>query len=49
MYDLEKDPLERRNLAAPGYERTPAQQRQFKRLKRKLARVRKRRLRPLRT
>lgn len=47
MYDLKRDPLEKQNLAAPGYERTPLQEREMKRLKRKLARVQKRRLRPL--
>jgi hypothetical protein len=47
MYDLETDPLERKNLAFSGYERTPEQEREFKRLKRKLARVEKTRLQPL--
>jgi choline-sulfatase len=47
MYDLKTDPLERKNLCAPGYKRTAAQQKQFERLKRKLARVQKKRLRPL--
>jgi choline-sulfatase len=47
MYDLRTDPLERRNLARRGYKRTRAQQRQFRRLRRRLARIRKRRLRPL--
>jgi choline-sulfatase len=47
MYDLKKDPLERKNLARPGYRRTREQQRQFERLKRKLARVQRKRLRPL--
>lgn len=49
MYDLKTDPLEEKNLAFPGYERTEAQERQFQRLKRKLARVEKTRLRPLPT
>ncbi len=47
MYDLKEDPLERTNLAYKGYERTPQQQREYKRLKRKLARVEKKRLQPL--
>jgi arylsulfatase A-like enzyme len=47
MYDLKTDPLERTNLAYKGYERTEAQEKQFQRLKRKLARVEKTRLRPL--
>ncbi len=47
MYDLKTDPLEKTNLADKGYERTPEQEKQFQRLKRKLARVEKTRLRPL--
>jgi arylsulfatase A-like enzyme len=47
MYDLRTDPLERKNLARPRYKRTVEQQREFERLKRKLARVQRRRLRPL--
>jgi len=47
MYDLKRDPLEKRNIAYPEYERTPLQEREMKRLKRKLARVEKKRLRPL--
>lgn len=47
MYDLRTDPLERKNLAFKGYERTPEQEKQFQRLMRKLARVQKKRLRPL--
>jgi arylsulfatase A-like enzyme len=47
MYDLKTDPLEKTNLAFKGYERSPAQQKQFQRLKRKLARVEKTRLQPL--
>ncbi len=49
MYDLKRDPLERNNLAARGHRRTPLQERNFKRLKRKLARVQKTRLKPLPT
>jgi len=47
MYDLKRDPLEEKNLAAPGYERTPLEQREFKRLQKKLAAVEKARLHPL--
>jgi arylsulfatase A-like enzyme len=47
MYDLKKDPLETENLAHKGYERSPTQEAQFQRLKRKLARVEKTRLAPL--
>jgi choline-sulfatase len=48
MYDLKRDPLERKNLARRGHKRTARQEREFRRLKRKLARVRRKRLRPLR-
>ncbi len=47
MYDLKADPLERVNLAHRGHKRTAAQNRQYKRLQRKLAYVEKTRLRPL--
>jgi arylsulfatase A-like enzyme len=47
MYDLKHDPLETKNLAHEGYERSEAQEKQFQRLKRKLARIEKTRLRPL--
>ena len=47
MYDLKADPLERVNLAHPGHKRTAAQNRQYTRLQRKLARVEKTRLQPL--
>ena len=47
MYDLKRDPLERTNLAHKGYKRTPAQEKQYQRLQRKLARVKKHRLHPL--
>lgn len=47
MYDLKSDPLERRNLAWRGYRRTPAQEREYRRLRRKLARVERTRLQPL--
>ena len=46
MYDLRHDPLERTNLAFRGHKRTPRQEAEFKRLKRKLARVEKSRLKP---
>ena len=47
MYDLKRDPMERKNLADRGYKRTPLQQKEYRRLKRKLARVQKTRLAPL--
>jgi arylsulfatase A-like enzyme len=47
MYDLESDPLERTNLAYKHYKRTPAQQREYKRLRAKLAKVQQTRLQPL--
>jgi choline-sulfatase len=47
MYDLKTDPLEKKNLAYEGYERSEREEAQFQRLKRKLARVEKTRLRPL--
>ncbi len=47
MYDLKTDPLERVNLAHKGHKRTPEQQRQYTRLRRKLARVVRTRLQPL--
>jgi choline-sulfatase len=47
MYDLKNDPLERKNLAFKGYKRTPAQEKQYRRLQRKLARVKAERLRRL--
>jgi arylsulfatase A-like enzyme len=47
MYDLKDDPLEKRNLAYEGYSRTPKQEQEYRRLKRKLKRVRDTRLQPL--
>jgi arylsulfatase A-like enzyme len=47
MYDLLTDPLERTNLAYRKYKRTPQQEREYRRLRRKLARVEKTRLQPL--
>jgi arylsulfatase A-like enzyme len=46
MYDLKHDPLEKRNIAYEGHKRTDEQERELKRLKRKLARVEKTRLHP---
>ncbi len=47
MYDLKTDPLERHNLAHKGGEPDAEQERQYKRLRRKLARVERTRLQPL--
>jgi arylsulfatase A-like enzyme len=47
MYDLKSDPLEQVNLAAKGYDRSENQEKQFRRLKRKLQRIEKTRLKPL--
>jgi choline-sulfatase len=47
MYDLATDPLETINLAYQGCQRTPQQQREYKRLMRKLRTVQATRLRPL--
>jgi choline-sulfatase len=47
MYDLKNDPLEKHNIAFKGFKRTPKQDEELKRLKRKLARVEKTRLKPL--
>jgi arylsulfatase A-like enzyme len=47
MYDLKTDPLEQKNLAFEGYERSEREEAQFQRLKVKLAKVEKTRLRPL--
>jgi arylsulfatase A-like enzyme len=49
MYDLQSDPLEEVNLAYKGYERSPQQERQFQRLKKKLEKVEATRLKPLAT
>jgi hypothetical protein len=46
MYDLKNDPLEKVNLAYGGYKRTPQQQREYVRLRRKLKRVEQTRLQP---
>jgi arylsulfatase A-like enzyme len=47
MYDLKSDRLERHNLAHRGYKRTPAQQKQYLRLQKKLARIKAQRLQAL--
>jgi choline-sulfatase len=47
MYDLDTDPLERTNLAYKHYQRTPVQERQYRRLRIKLAKVQRTRLAPL--
>lgn len=47
MYDLRADPLERTNLAYSGHKRTPTQEREYKRLRLKLAKVEQARLQPL--
>lgn len=47
MYDLHEDPLERKNLAWRGYERTAEEEIHFRRLKRRLAIIQKTRLHPL--
>jgi choline-sulfatase len=47
MYDLKMDPLERTNLAYKHRKRTPEHERQYKRLRRKLADVERTRLEPL--
>ncbi len=47
LYDLKNDPLEKRNLAGPKSKRNARQQAQFKRLRKKLARVEKQQLQPL--
>jgi hypothetical protein len=47
MYDLKTDPLERINLAYKLHKRTPEVKRQYRRLRRKLARVAQTRLQPL--
>lgn len=49
MYDLKHDPLEMVNLCWEGYVRTPEQEASLRRLRRKLATIRKTRLTPLPT
>jgi len=47
MYDLQQDPTESTNLAAPGFQRTKTQEKEFQRLQSKLAQVEATRLQPL--
>ncbi|MFM2095931.1 MAG: hypothetical protein RIS70_3055, partial [Planctomycetota bacterium] len=47
MYDLVSDPLEVNNLARPLYKRTPAEQDQYERLRKKLKMIKRERLQPL--
>jgi arylsulfatase A-like enzyme len=47
MYDLLADPIERVNIAYKGHKRTPTQEREYQRLRAKLAHVEKTRLQPL--
>ncbi len=47
MYDLKTDPLKRTNLAHKHHKRSPQAEREYKRLRRKLARVERTRLQPL--
>jgi arylsulfatase A-like enzyme len=47
MYDLKKDPDEKKNLAAPGFKRSKEQEKQFQRLVGALANVENTRLQPL--
>jgi choline-sulfatase len=47
LYDLHEDPTEKTNLAYKRYHRSPEQERQYVRMKRKLAQVQTTRLRPL--
>jgi choline-sulfatase len=49
MYDLKTDPLERVNLAYRKHNRTRIQEREYKRLRKKLERIEKTRLRPMPT
>jgi choline-sulfatase len=47
LYDLKRDPLERRNLAHRSHDLSAEERREYRRLRRKLARVEKTRLKPL--
>ena len=47
LYHLRHDKYERKNLAAPGFRRNRFQEAQFKRLKKKLAKLEQTRLQPL--
>ena len=46
MYDLEKDPLETKNIAAEGFKRNKEQKKELRRLQNKLATVEATRLQP---
>ena len=45
--DLEKDPLETRNIAAPGFKKNKEQRKALRKLQNKLASVEATRLQPL--
>ncbi len=47
LYDLKNDPLERHNLAGPHSKRNRRQENHFRRMRKKLAAVRRRQLKPL--
>jgi choline-sulfatase len=47
MYDLESDPLERRSLAHASHTRSPAHEREYRRLRQRLSHVEQTRLKPL--
>ena len=47
MYDRLKDPLETQNIAYPGFNRTPKQQKEYERLQEKLQLVKATRLQRL--
>ena len=47
MYDLEKDPLETKNIAAAGFKKNKEQRKAFRKLQLKLASVEATRLQPL--
>jgi choline-sulfatase len=47
MYDLENDPLETRNIAAPGFKKNKEQRKALRKLQNKLASVEATRLQPL--
>ena len=46
MYDLEKDPLETKNIASPGFKKNKEQKKELRRLMNKLANVEATRLQP---
>ncbi len=47
MYDLEKDPLETKNIAASGFKKNKEQKKALRKLQHKLASVEATRLQPL--